>query len=79
MVGSHPVRREGGGGGGGWEVSTQSITLVHISCERGGEFHIFGPLFWRVFWKVLYFPFLFLKEVSGVGPGKDGLIPSCLI
>ena len=55
VVGSHPIRREGGGVG---NIDPIHNFGTHFLCTKGygilgekggGQFHIFGPLFWSVF------------------------------
>ena len=69
--GGEPPRKAIGGG----EILTQSITLVHIFCvpKGGGEFHIFGPLFWNVFGRFCISLFCFWRRLVGWGRAKIDL------
>ena len=79
--GGEPPHKAGGGRGGRGVGNIDPIHNfgTHFLCtkgygilgEKGGGVPYLWSTFLECFWKVLYFPFLFLKEVSGEGPGKD--------
>ena len=70
--GGEPPRKAGGGRGVG-NIDPIHNFGTHFLCtkgygilgEKGGGVPYLWSTFLECFWKVLYFPFLFLKEVSG--------------